>query len=53
MPHYINPLLLALLLLTTACTSDDSMPNGIIQGPVNDKAQAVYEGTWTTPAQPR
>ena len=47
MPHYINHLLLALLLLTTACTSDDSMPNGIIQGPVNDKAQAVYEGTWT------
>ena len=47
MPHYINHLLLALLLLTTACTSDDSMPNGIIQGPVNDKAQAVYEGNWT------
>ena len=47
MPHYINHLLLALLLLTTAGTADDSMPNGIIQGPVNDKAQAVYEGNWT------
>lgn len=38
---------MSLLLLTTACTSDDSMPNGIIQGPVNDKSQAIYEGIWT------